>query len=335
MERRLTTELYLHFSRVFDAFETEGRKDLGDILILLNGETIWERFSAELRDIVLEYLASAAEIGSHSAESQLGIDLNWKLLNPRVSNWADRHAAQLVTAITDTTRRNLNRVITDGLAQGNGWRQLRDAFEREGFSRARAERIARTEVIRAHSQGSTLGYEESGVVRGVKWLDGQAGACPLCRDLHNQTRKLGEPFYRDTFGDGYPPRHPNCRCATAPITLDMAAQLPDGHPLKDNRRGNVAELTDDNTFVEIGGVRVTGERRRHWRERHPEVTEAAENDVLSQVITGPTDIVPDKKDSAVRRYYKMIAGKLWQASIVVEGDGAPFILTFHRARRVK
>jgi hypothetical protein len=87
--------------------------------------------------------------------------------------------------------------------------------------------------------------------------------------LHNKTVRLGEKFYIDpAFGDGLPPRHPHCRCAISPLTLDQVKYLPSDHPLRDNTRNRVQDLTDWQTTAQINGFSVTGERRWHYIRRH-------------------------------------------------------------------
>lgn len=267
IEGRLTSALADEMDSFFTTLAKPEKKDIGDVLIKLGDETLWQGFSKGLAEILAEYLTGAARVGTDTAQAQTGITLSWEYLNPRVSEWAKEYAGRLITRVTDGIKEKARTVVTEALQTGAGWQTVREQLAGE-FGLSRAERIARTEVIRAHTQGALQGYVDSGVVRGVKWLDGQNGACDDCHGLHNQTRKLGDVFYAAAFGDGHPPRHPNCRCAESPVTLDMVSRLPDEHPLKDNRRGSVAELTDRDTFTEIGGVKVTGEAKYHWRYRH-------------------------------------------------------------------
>lgn len=240
----------------------------GFVMGRLGDENWWTVFNAQLAAHLQRRLVDAARLGVVSAGRQLGISLDWQMLLPQVLNWAREHAGALVRQVSDNIRADIRQIVVDGLQSGVTWREMRERIQELGLPKWRAERIARTEVITAHTQGARVGYEASGTVRGLRWLDGQVNACPLCRQLHNQTRRLGEPFYTGKFGNGLPPRHPHCRCAIAPVTLDEVKRLPADHPLRDNRRTSIAELTDRETWTEVGGVIVSGQARRHWQYRH-------------------------------------------------------------------
>lgn len=130
--------------------------------------------------------------------------------------WARDHAAALVRQISENTRSMIRNAVVQAQLDGvNGAAGLAERLEASPvFSRARAVRIARTEIINSSAAGNLAGYEKSGVVWGKEWLVG-AGACPVC--LANAAEgpiPLGRPFLS---GDQRPGAHPNCRCAVAPI----------------------------------------------------------------------------------------------------------------------
>ncbi len=272
-----------------------GKADLpGAVMANLNSDEWWHFVETRLREVLARRLVLGARRGLAMAERQLAARGLWQYVNPRVVAWAQRHAGELVTALTDEMRLLVQTTLNTALAAGESWPTIREQLS-DIFPRARAERIARTEVIRAGAQGALAGYEASGTVRGVRWLDNQAGACEDCKALHNQMRPLGQAFYKDTFGDGLPPRHPHCRCAIAPVTISEAQRLPEGHPLREDRRNSLAELTDRNTYTEmqsvLGTVRLTGERVRHWRYRHAGHLDVARAEtLLPQLLSSPDKI---------------------------------------------
>lgn len=99
----------------------------------------------------------------------------------------------------------------------------------------RAERIARTEAIRAHHAAQLEAAHNSGVVIGWEWLV-SSDACPLCHEIANKVGRvrLGENFA--VIGDHpiykhipFPPAHPHCGCSM--IEILMPEITGDGPPV--------------------------------------------------------------------------------------------------------
>lgn len=241
----------------------------------------------------------------------------------------------MVSGIMPDLQMGISQIVTNGLSEGKTVYQIRDEIaalrdneEQTVFPQWHATRIARTEVIRAHAQGAKISYEKSGVVRGMRWLDGQTGACPKCRELHNKTIRLEEIFYNDPkFGDGLPPRHPHCRCAVAPVTLDQVKYLPADHPLRDNRRNSIQELTDWQTETQVGEFTVTGERRWHYIRRHftgyegrpPQIQDLPRAEqMLEQILRGGYEGVKVRKGAVV--YYREWSPRSYLVVPVVNGE---------------
>ena len=93
-----------------------------------------------------------------------------------------------------------------------------------------AERIARTEALKASNRATEMAYRQSGVVKGKGWLSAP-GCCPFCAEMDGRVMGLGQNFFEkgDSFevGGGVkkldyedivtPPLHPNCRCTLVAI----------------------------------------------------------------------------------------------------------------------
>lgn len=113
------------------------------------------------------------------------------------------------------SKKKLNRILAQGLADGKHPRQIAKQMTEEiaKLSRARANTIARTEIIRAHAEGQldsfqALGVEELGVL--AEWSTaGDDAVCPLCEPMEGQVFSIEE-------ARGMIPRHPNCRCTFIP-----------------------------------------------------------------------------------------------------------------------
>jgi SPP1 gp7 family putative phage head morphogenesis protein len=93
------------------------------------------------------------------------------------------------------------------------------------MSAERSRLIAQTEVLTAFNAGAVSLYKASGVVNGLRWVDGQFGACRWCQSLHGKIIRLGGEFGAEiggtTLGGPFPPAHPGCRCAVAPVLEEV------------------------------------------------------------------------------------------------------------------
>lgn len=117
--------------------------------------------------------------------------------------------------ITRATSQRISRVLTTGLATGQGPRQMalemRRAVSTIGVVRSNA--LARTEIINAHAEATLNRYQEAGV-EGVRtkaeFLTAEDDrVCPDCSALSGNIYNLDE-------ARGVIPVHVNCRCVWLP-----------------------------------------------------------------------------------------------------------------------
>lgn len=136
--------------------------------------------------------------------------------NEEAQAWAREHAAELARDLSETTRHDIAEALVDAFESGN----MGDLEERITLAvgdEARAELIARTEVMKAANEGQRQAWNQAvdeGLLEGNErrvWIATEGSACPICEELDGKTAKLGEE-YPDPGGDG-PPQHPNCRCS--------------------------------------------------------------------------------------------------------------------------
>jgi hypothetical protein len=131
--------------------------------------------------------------------------------NQDAIDWADEHAADLVTSVSETTRDRIREAIVMQEATGE------DATDRIAavVGDDRAEVIARTESMTAANEGQRQSWDQA-VDAGLLPQDATrvwiaaADPCPECEDLDGEEVALDEEYPNDG-GDG-PPLHPNCRC---------------------------------------------------------------------------------------------------------------------------
>lgn len=144
-----------------------------------------------------------------------------------------REAAQLIRPLVGLTRRqalSAARVYGDAIADGAS-RSVARGLAREAAVRLRTRRsrlIARTEIIRASSEGQIAGWrfaQQMGNLgpRAKKiWIvTPDDRLCPYCRAMDGETAFIGADFV-GTFGEAVsgPPLHPACRCAIG-LTFDL------------------------------------------------------------------------------------------------------------------
>lgn len=164
---------------------------------------------------------------SHGQGLLNSITVDWDINQPEVDAFLKRHVLDLAKDLDGTTRGRLATVIRRGVREGQGiaqiQREIMDVARRMSVERARL--IAQTETIRALNAGAVSLYRKSGVVNGLRWVDGQFGACLWCQSLHGKIIRLGGEFEAviggTALGGPFPPAHPGCRCAVAPVLEEV------------------------------------------------------------------------------------------------------------------
>jgi HK97 family phage portal protein len=138
--------------------------------------------------------------------SELGVA--FELPNPAVEE-ALRLAAGNISGITETTRASVQEALVAGQQAGEGVesiaRRLRDL---PAFNPPRARVVARTELANTTNISALTSYRESGVVLGVRVLDGDADAA--CAAMNGRVFRLDQPPAAL--------EHPSCTRAFAPLT---------------------------------------------------------------------------------------------------------------------
>ena len=142
----------------------------------------------------------------------IGVTFELGEVNLAAMEWARRYSYELVTQLTDTTRKVVSEatrqfIETPGMTQG----QLRNLLK-PAFGEPRATMIATTEVTRANAQGVRI-YQQMLANAGIEmvriWNTAtDEKVCPICGPLE------GKP--ESEWGDQAegPPAHVNCRCWT-------------------------------------------------------------------------------------------------------------------------
>jgi SPP1 gp7 family putative phage head morphogenesis protein len=182
----------------------------------------WESEEDELYQLLRPLLTDTALAGARLALDgllEIGVGVDWALVNQAVVDWAKHYSYGLVRGITETTRSFLQDEVSTWLTSGEPLQTLIDAIE-PMFGVVRSEMIAVTEVTRSYAQGNMETWRESGVVDSKRWFTAEDElVCPICGALAGEVADLESGQF--DIGDGEyvdgPPAHVNCRCTLQPV----------------------------------------------------------------------------------------------------------------------
>lgn len=155
-------------------------------------------------------------------------------ITPKLRKFLESNTKKFAGEITDETSSKLRSSIAAGLEAGEAIQDLeKRIMNSTAFDLPRAEKIARTETIRAQTKSEIEVWKESGVVNAKIWYTAQdERTCPLCAPMHEKVISLNDTFFAK--GDSHegedgavikldyeavdgPPLHPNCRCTLIPV----------------------------------------------------------------------------------------------------------------------
>lgn len=130
----------------------------------------------------------------------------------------------LLKKSTSAMRASYLRTISEGMLRGHGIPKMVKAMrEATNKSKFEATRIARTETLNAYNQGAINQYKKAGITH-WRWLTAiDDRTCPECEPLDNLIFDMDAPR---------PPKHPNCRCAVAPVVETPDGKKPKGAPIQ-------------------------------------------------------------------------------------------------------
>lgn len=180
------------------------------------GSSYRQGLSRAYSDTHKEALSENLDFYRGSKEQFLRDAFNQPETMNKVRLLATRSMEQL-HGITDPMAQQLNRIMAEGIANGQHPRTIARTMERTvgNITRTRASRIARTEIIHAHAEGQLnafekLGVEELGILAELSTA-GDDRVCVECSSL-----AASGPYTVDE-ARGMIPVHPNCRCAWVPL----------------------------------------------------------------------------------------------------------------------
>lgn len=171
--------------------------------------------SEPVREVLRRNLESGSELGvsvAFDTLEQIGMAFDYTLAHSKAAEWSSRYSYELIRGINASTTQRMQTAVNDWFQERTTLPDLVKELE-PTFGRRRAKLIAQTETTRAAHEGSTSGYEQSGVVQEIEWTTVRdEKVCPTCGPLHGTRAPL-----RGSFPGGYKiPAHPGCRCFARP-----------------------------------------------------------------------------------------------------------------------
>jgi hypothetical protein len=119
--------------------------------------------------------------------------------------------------ISDTTRSDINRIITDAFSEPTSIQDVTQAIQDAGtFSEERAANIARTEIGNAQVQSNFLAWQEAGNIAKLNFLTtNEVDVCEVCLDFEDDN-----PYDFSEAPIPIEDTHPSCRCILVPVFSD-------------------------------------------------------------------------------------------------------------------
>lgn len=175
----------------------------------------------------LDFRPILREVAIMSGQQALNLIGEDKPYLPDMDSIIERNIRKFTGSLLDTDRNKLIDMIAEGVAQGQSIpdirRQITEEFD--SYSKMQAERITRTEVIRASNQAAVDAWKQSDVVIAKQWLTAEDDRVdPECDELNGEILELNGIYEKQDYGSiKEPPLHPNCRCTVLPVVdIDTA-----------------------------------------------------------------------------------------------------------------
>lgn len=179
----------------------------------------WQAEERALADVLTRFYALNGETAFAEVADLLKVDVAWDLANPNVKHLM-AELGQRIGGISETTRLDVSRVVTEALDEGVSLHELSERLTGlfEETYRGRAMAVGRTESQVAYNSASLTGYAETGQVSQVEMLDNRAhggyggdGDGLTCEERDGMVVDFGQA-QMSVQGT-----HPNCILALSPI----------------------------------------------------------------------------------------------------------------------
>lgn len=188
------------------------KDDLISIMFVGNDDHI-HRLEDQTGDVLKTSLVRGGNDTFRQLADKLDQGAEFDVAQESASNWIRENGLDSAKKINDTIKGEMRVILSNGVDEGLSVSEMADQIEElTGTPINRAERIARTEVLKGYQEGSLEGARQSGVVVGKSWLTAQDDRVD---DSCLENEADGVIPLNSSFSSGIdaPPDHPNCRCS--------------------------------------------------------------------------------------------------------------------------
>lgn len=209
--------------QVIENINVKSKDAIGDWLFNVKEDS--EELASLMSPVIVDLMEAQSEETANFISGEL------LTITPEVRKEVDVRLLQIAGDYNSDTIKKLEKEISQGLSDGESLSKIKKKVESvysdtKGY---RAERIARTESLRASNRTAELVYKQNGY-SSVTWFV-NPGACEFCQTFAGQTKSIGANF--KSIGDvvtgesggtmsieysdiDVPPLHPNCECSLVP-----------------------------------------------------------------------------------------------------------------------
>lgn len=196
-------------------YRTSIKADAGPVAN--NDDPMWKQEQIFLTAAVIDIITDLVATGAVAGETLYGIPtgystLEFASLDDAIMQAARKHTAQMVSTVTETTRKLIRESVAKSIALGEtsdfATVRLMDVIDNP----IRAQIIAQTEPVNAYQTGLKHYALQTGAKE--KTWDGLKGACQICSPLIGKTLPIDDLFKLANGREiDRPAGHPRCRCS--------------------------------------------------------------------------------------------------------------------------
>lgn len=185
--------------------------------VLNNDDPAWKVEQALLTAAIIDIITDLVATGAMAGETLYGIPvgystLEFTTLDEAIMAAARKHTAQLVSNVTETSRKLIRESVAKSIDLGETSDFATVRLMNVIDNPIRAQLIAQTEPVNAYQTGLKHYAKQTGAKQ--KTWDGLRGACQICSPLIGATLEIDELFQLANGKEiDRPAGHPRCRCS--------------------------------------------------------------------------------------------------------------------------